>query len=189
MGWLLEKPLFIVAIGLLTSALLGGFWLQTGRKPLVYALALVVSLTCALVLLERAVETDREQIEATLEQISRDVERNDLDAVLRYLDPTATEIRRRAAAEFARFEFQRVSIKQNLEISIQADQQPAAATATFNVVVVLSERSGLHRERSGMREEIRAPQFIMLNLRKEEGTWQVTDFDHQPPQAGFQRGR
>ena len=187
MSWLLEEPLYIVVIGLLASAILGGFWLQTGQRPLAHALALVLGLTFALVLLERAVETGREQIEAILEQAARDVEANDLKAVLRFLHPSATTVQQQAVEEFARFEFHRVSIKQNLEISIQADQEPQVATATFNVMVVFSERSGFSRQPSGLRKEIRVPQFITLQLQKENDTWQVVNFSHQQPQAGFQQ--
>ena len=187
MSWLLEEPLYVLVIGFVTCALLGGFWLQTGYRPLATAIVAVVGLTFALVLLERTVETDREKIEAMLQQAARDVEQNDLIAVLRLVHPSAKSIHQQATVEFSRWEFHRVSVKQNLEIAIQGDQQPRTATATFNVVVVLSARSGLTREPAGSRKERRVPQYITLKLQQVKDSWRIVQFDYQPPQVGYQR--
>jgi hypothetical protein len=61
-----------------------------------------------------------------------------------------------------------------------SDQDPRQAVATFNVVVVISDRSGLLNERH-------IPRFVSVTLRKEDDAWRVIDYQHQPPQKGFQR--
>ena len=59
--------------------------MQTGYRWLLHATLGVAALTVGLLLLERWVETEPEQIEATLRRIARDVERNDLDAILSHV--------------------------------------------------------------------------------------------------------
>ncbi|MDP7302774.1 MAG: hypothetical protein QGG09_06710, partial [Pirellulaceae bacterium] len=74
---LLESPILVIVIGLTTAALLGGLWLQTGKRILLVLLVAILALTAAGIIFERSVETDREQIEKTLHRIARDIERND----------------------------------------------------------------------------------------------------------------
>jgi uncharacterized membrane protein YhiD involved in acid resistance len=180
MAWLLEKPLFIVVMGLLTAAVLGGLWMQTGRRSVFYALAAALVLTGLLLALERAVETDREQIESTLYHIARDVERNDLEAVLRHAHSEAKWIRRQASDELPRYDFQDVNIKSNLTIRLESDEDPRQAVAEFNVVVVLSDRLGFLKDR-------RIPRFVIVTFLRENGDWRVTDYEHHDPREGLKR--
>ena len=180
MAWLLEKPLFIVVMGLLTAAVLGGLWMQTGRRSVFYALMASLVLTGLLLALERAVETDREQIELTLHRIARDVERNDLEAVLRYVHSEAEWIRRQASDELPRYDFQEVNIKPNLRIRFESDKNPRKAVAEFNAVVVLSERSGFLKDS-------RIPRFVIVTFLQEGGAWRVANYEHHDPREGLTR--
>ena len=56
---LFESPMLVIAIGSTTAALLGGLWLQTGKRVLLVLLVGVLALTATGVILERSVETDR----------------------------------------------------------------------------------------------------------------------------------
>lgn len=180
MNWVLEQPLFIAAIGLVTCILLGGHWLQTGRKSLAAALALAVVLTGGLIVVERAVETDREQVEQTLRQIAKDLQRNDLSSLLEHVHPGAATIRDRVETEFPRYTFDRVSIKPNLEIKLSAGEPPGEAVAEFNVVAVVSDSSGLLNSR-------RLARFVVLTLHRHTDSWKVVEYEHHAPQVGYQR--
>lgn len=177
---LLESPILMLVIGLTTAALLGGLWLQTGKRILLVGLVAILTLTAAGILLEKSVQTEREKVEATLHTIARDIERNDRPAVLRHIHSRAPEIRRAAESETATYEFEQVKIKSNLEIELH-DTDPPTATARFNVVVVGSG-GGLGKHR-------RVPRYVKLILEKEEGQWRVLQYSHQDPSVGFKKRR
>lgn len=174
-----ESPILMIVIGLTTAALLGGLWLQTGKRVLLVVMLGVLGLTAAGIILERSIETDREQIDKTLHRIARDVERNDRAAVLKHVHSRATQIRQAAATETAMYRFERVTIKSNLEITVAADTEPKTATATFNVVVVGSG--------GGLGKHSRVPRFVTLDLEQEDGQWRVLSYAHEDASMGFKK--
>jgi hypothetical protein len=178
MTWLLERPLFIVALGLLTAVVLGGVWIQTGRKSVLYALFVALAMTGSLLILERSVQTDREVVESTLYSAARDVQRNDLAAVLQYIHPNAVSIRREAEAEFPRYEFREVRIKPNLEITVFPERSPPEAIARFNVVVDITDRSGFLGDS-------RVPRYVEVTFRQDGKRWRVVDYHHDDPREGL----
>jgi hypothetical protein len=140
MMWLFEQSLLLVVLGTIAVVVLGFTWLQTGRRPLLYAALACVVLTVCGVLIGRWVVTDREAIDAVLRQMAREVERNDLDAVLQHVHSQSPQIRARASAEFPQYQFESVSIKSNLQITVDQAKNPPEAVAKFNVLVVGSLR-------------------------------------------------
>jgi len=178
MAWIFEQPVFILVIGLSTVVILGWLWLQTGRKIFVIAVAAAAVLTTLGMLVERNVRTDREQIEATLHEIARAVERNDLQAVLDRVDPQAARIRQVASAELPRYEFEAVKIKPNLKITVR-DDDPLAAEAEFNVVVIASG--------GGLAKQQRVPRFVVVEFRKVDDRWLAVSYRHSDPRDGFKR--
>ena len=180
MIWLSEKPLVIVLMGVTTAIVLGGLWMQTGRKSALYALLCSLVATAGLLVLERLIVTDREQIDTILHQAARDVERNDLEALFRYTHSRAESIRRQARAELPRYVFEQVSIKSNLEINVRTDRDPPTARARFNAVVTLSEREGLIHHR-------RIPRFVIVVFEKEGDEWRVVGYEHDEPGRGLLR--
>jgi hypothetical protein len=177
MTWIVEEPLYIAILGVVTLAFLAFAWTQTGYRWLLHATLGVAAFTVGLLLLERWVETEPEQIEATLRRIARDVERNDLDAILSHVYSGATETLARARSEFPRYSFRVVNIKRNVEVQLQAGAEPPAADVTFNVVVDVTERSS----------EIpyHVPRFVHVTLRKEDGRWKVATYSHDEPQSSL----
>ncbi len=179
MTWLFENPVPAIIIGGLTAAILGGGWLQTGRKWLLYAMIMMIVLTFAAVILERVVITDREQITATLHEIAAAVERNDVDTALGYVYSGSPEVRSYAAAELARYEFTEVDIKRNLEIEVFPKANPPRAVAEFNVTVRLSVRDTLYTNN-------RIPRWVQVTFYQEaDGTWRVGGYQHDEPTRGY----
>ena len=174
-----ESPVLMIVIGLTTAALLGGLWLQTGKRFLLVFLIGVLALTAAGVILERSVETEPERIEKTLHQIARDIERNDQAALVRHIHSQATQIRQAATTEMGTYEFDQVTIKSNLQIEVDAGTEPKTATARFNVVVVGSG-GGLGKHR-------RVPRYVTLELKQEDGAWRVLDYAHEDPTRGYKK--
>lgn len=175
---LFEDSLLYVVLGTITAVVLGFAWLQTGRKQLAYALAIIVFLTLAVVIVERVVVTDREAVSAVLRAAARDIERNDLRGLLQHLHSQAPQIRAQAEAEFPKYRFESVSIKPNLEITFDGPKDPNEAVAKFNVMVI-----GSHRDDTI--EHWRAPRYVIVTFRKERGEWRVFAYEHHNPQQGM----
>ncbi len=177
MTWILEEPIYIVILGVLVLGFLGFALMQTGYRSIFHAMLPVVALTVGLLILEHSVETDKEQVEATLQQIARDVEANDLDAIYAHIYSGAPEILARAKREFPRYTFGRVKIKNNVEVVFENDQQPRKAIVTFNVVVDVRQGSFHHPH---------VPRFVRVTLALEDGKWRVAAYSHSDPIKTFQ---
>jgi len=177
MTWLVEEPLYIVILGAVTLAFVGYAWMQTGYRALMHAAIGVAALTVGLLLLEYLVQTEPEQIEDTIRQIGRDVERNDHETIYSHVYSGAPAVLAEAQREFPRYRFARVVIKRNMEMTFDRDANPPSADVTFNVRVDLVELS------TGI--DWRIPRFVRVRMCKEGGRWKVAQYSHNEPQAGI----
>lgn len=179
MIWLTENPFPILLIGALTTAILASGWLRTGSKWLLAGVLAALAVTVGLVLAERWIVTDREQVAQTLYEIAAAVERNDVEGALQYAYSGTPEVRDHANTELRLYQFSEVNIKRNLEIEVFPNSDPPLATAEFNVVVVLGTRNGLLADR-------RIPRYVEVTFYREaDGRWAVGGYDHFAPQRGF----
>jgi len=174
---LFESPLPLLVIGGLAAVGLGLGFYHTSRLWMLWAAIAAAVLTAGVWLLEQAVVTERELVEQTLYAAAADLERNDLPAVLGHISPRAAEMRGRVSAILPTIEIERVSIKDNLKITLAKDQISPLAEATFNCTITLTGRdiAGTH------------PLFFIVRLRKEEGRWQMTSYDVDRFTAGMQK--
>jgi hypothetical protein len=179
MIWLTENPFPVLLIGALTTAILVSGWLRTGSKWLLASAIAAVALTVGLVLAERWIVTDREQVTQTLYEIAAAVERNDVDGALEYAYSGTPNVREHANAELRLYRFSEVNIKRNLQIEVFANHDPPMARAEFNVVVVLTTRNGLFTDR-------RIPRYVEVTFyREDDGRWAIGGYDHFDPRRGF----
>ena len=179
MIWLTENPFPALLIGSLTTAILAGGWLRTGSKWLLSAVIAAIALTVGLVLAERWIVTDREQVTQTLHDLAAVVERNEVAAALEYAYSKSPAVRSQAANELPLYRFSEVNIKSNLQVEVFPNVDPPMATAEFNVVVVLSTRDGLIANR-------RIPRYLEVTFYKEDdGQWRVGAYNHFDPRRGF----
>jgi hypothetical protein len=179
MTWLTENPFPILLIGSLTTAILVGGWLRTGSKWVLGGAIVAIAITVGLVLAERWIVTDREQVSRTLHEIAAAVERNDVEAALTYAYSGAPDVRAHADAELRQYRFSEVNIKRNLQIEVFPNRDPPLATAEFNVIVVLTTRDGLVGTR-------RIPRYVEMTFYKEDdGRWGVGGYEHFDPRRGF----
>lgn len=180
MTLLLEEPLPIVMIGLLIVAILGGVWIRSGRNWLIYALVAVIVLMAVMLLLERWVDTYREQVDATLRQCAAAVENNDMEAVLGHVQADAGEIRLQARNELPRYRFKKVVIARNLEIAVDSQHDPPQAVAEFNVILDVTLRRGMADMKGAVR-------FVEVTFQlDDDGQWRVIRYRHNPPMRRFQ---
>jgi len=164
MTWILEEPIYIVILGVVTLAFLGFALMQTGYRPLLHAMLGVVALTIGLLILEHSVVTKREQVETALHAMARDVESNDLDAILSHVYSGAPNVRANAERVFPRYKFNEVRIKNNVKVTFEKNANPPEVLATFNVVVDVVY-AGVHYPRQ--------PAVVDVTLIQENGQWRV----------------
>ena len=149
----------------------------TARPAFLYAAIGVVLLAAGLVIVERSILTPREEVRAEIYAIAAALEANDTDAVLAHVSPTVPKLRERGARALGEVIIEQVKIKPNLKVQLAAGDPPTKATATFNVVVIGSQR------RSGVSHQ-RGAWFFTVDLVKEGGDWRVVDYRQQDPRRG-----
>ncbi len=141
---LLENPLPIYAVGTVLATVCGLAFLARRNLPSLFALIGVVVLTLLLVVVERVVVTEREQVEAALQQLMRDVEAGDMSAVLARIDSGAAKMRNDVEKLMPQAEIKDTGAT-SVRVEVDADTEPMTATSRFRGKV-----DGVHR-RSGMR--------------------------------------
>ena len=176
--WLFEQPLVILFLGIVLVAALAGGFIQTGRRPLLFAMLAVIALTAGLLVLERIVVTQVEQVESTLHQIAAHLERNDVNAVVKMISEGAPELRNEARQKMGLIEISQVRIKNNLKVEIVKDQEPPVAEARFNAVIRGTDRLGQYGDQA-------YPRFFIVNLRLEDEQWRVRSYEVQDPRRGI----
>src|SRR6476661_1585024 len=177
MPWLYEQPLIIVVLGVALLLGLGAAWSASGRKELLYSMAVVVVLLIAGLVIERLVVTDREAIRATLLQIARDVQSNDRRAVLRHVHFSATELKKKAEAELPNYHFTECRVTRINLIDIDRHAEPRSAMVELNIII-----SGEFKY-AGLEATGTYPRWVKLHmLREKDGRWTVVEYDHDDPQ-------
>jgi hypothetical protein len=176
---LFENPWWIIFIGAIIEAVLGIVLFRTGRGVLLWVMLGVLALTLLGVLIERLVVTERERVEMTLDGITAALEANDLNRVLSYVSPDATQTRRRATWAMGRIEVQSARIY-NLEISINRLTSPPTAKAAF-----FGHLS--YRDRQGEIPYNNYGSKFVVDLRKQGEVWVVTGHVEQQATEGKDR--
>ena len=181
MNWLFEQPLIIVVLGMLLILGLGAAWSASGRKELLVGMVAALALLIGGLVVERMVVTDREAIDATLEQIARDVQSNNRRALLRHIYSGAPELKQKAEAELPNYEFTECRITKIFSRDIDRLAEPRSAIVEFNVLV-----SGNFRYEGMSFSDSNIPRWVKLHLvREKDGRWTVQEYEHDTPQRGF----
>jgi low affinity Fe/Cu permease len=170
MSWVLEQPVAIIFVGLVTVAILFGGLVQTGKKWLLYVMIATAAFFAGLVVVEQVVVTRREQVENTVYQIARDVEANDVEAVVRHLSKARPELRATARRYMSYLEVEQAKIKNDLRVELHLDRDPPTATARFHAMIVGSDPAGEVRHQ-------RYPKGFVVQFVLEDDTWYVYDYE------------
>lgn len=174
MLWLMESPYTILLTGAFFAGLCIFAWFQNGRREILLGLVGVIAATLGLYSLERWWVTDGEAIQATIYQIARDVESNDVNRMLPHFHPSARDIAEQARAEVGNYKFESISVKSNFEITLEPKHQPPKAVVGFNAVAVLSVES------MGLKNST-IPRYIQFTMYKDsaDGKWKIAGYAHR----------
>ena len=177
---LFEQPLIILFAGVFVGAVLGGAFVATNHRGFLAGLLLSAVATVGMLLVERLVVTEREQVKAALLTMSRDLESNNVGAVTRHIASSATDLKSEAESRLHQIQVDQARIKRNLKISVNDRIARPTARATFNAVLKLQTKSGQLAERP-------IPRFFELDLRKEGADWKVESYQMHDPLEGLKK--
>lgn len=127
---ILESPLPAIVFGIILTAILAVVFLNTRRKSVLAAMAVVLLIAVGGVALEKWWVTDREQIEATLNDIARALESNDLERIYTFIEPDADKTRTLAAINMALVTVRSAKVR-NLEVKVNRLASPPVAEIRF----------------------------------------------------------
>lgn len=142
MTTLLESPAPAIAIGgFLAVCALVVFLSRRTLGPLV-ALALVLALTGGMLVVERVVLTDREEVEAAVAGVLAAVEANDVEGVVRWIDPQDEAIVRDARALMPIVNVERARAMGGVAVDVQPGASTAQAQSKFRAMFNGTSREG-----------------------------------------------
>ena len=165
---LLEDPTPIILFGIVAEAVLGVILLRTGRAVLLWAMAGVLVLVLAGIGLEQLMETDREQVEATLDRAVAAVAANDRDGLLVHIHSSASEARRLVNWGFGQANFTDAKITHVEILPINYLINPPRAEVRINGIVDF-------KLRRGETPYPRRPINMTLKLQRESDRWLIID--------------
>jgi len=126
---LLENPTPIWAVGAVLATLTALIFLARRNLPSLFALVGVVVLTLLLVLVERIIVTEREEVEAAVYRLAAAVEANDLPAVLAHLDPASIKPTSDAKTLLLRLKIAKAHVGGTLSVDVDSSINPHQATS------------------------------------------------------------
>ncbi len=171
----LESTWSLGLCGLLVALACGFWWTQSGARVAALCTLAMLVLTTILVVISLRVETDRERIRKTIDEVAEAIEQNDLPRVLGYIYSGATEGVTRAKQELPSYKFTEARLTRLKSIEVNRRTKPATAIAEFNVAVEI--------EAQGQRVPVR--RFVKVYFSEQGGRWLVRDYEHFEPLSGL----
>jgi hypothetical protein len=171
---LFEDPTTLIVAGALIEVLLGIGLFKSGRGVLALPMIGVLVLVGLGVLVERLVVTDREHVETALDGVCRALMANDVEGVLKHIDPEAGGIRSHVQSILPRAHITDARLY-DVVIRVNHHTSPPSAQADFTGRV-----KGRFQGDGGGGEGPVLRKFT-VNFRQEGDNWLITDYeDHGP---------
>lgn len=170
-----ENPLWLGICGALVTIVAAFLWMQTGARSAAATALVAIILTVLLVLVSLRVETDREKVIQTINQVADAVESNDLQRVLGHISPNAMQGLRRARHELPQFTFREARMTRLKSVLINRNSTPPTALAEFSVIVDVSANG----------QQARVPLFVKAYFVQDADRWLVRDYEHFDAAAAF----
>ncbi|MBI3836598.1 MAG: hypothetical protein HY288_01515 [Planctomycetia bacterium] len=175
MTWFVESPWPSVMLGIGLEAILAIFLVRSGRAVVIAAMVGVLALTAGLVVLERIIVTQTEQVENTLDEIAGALESNDANAVLALFSSHSLR-RAEVQSAMSRVRIGEAKIGGDLEIRLNQLTSPPSANAYF------TGRVQVKRTRETIPYEHVVRKF-KVTLRQEGNRYRVFDYEDADPRG------
>lgn len=172
--WIAENSFLPFMTGLLITGILACLAFMLSNRHLALLAAIVGIGSVALVITERYIVTDREQVNNLLYEVANDVEFNRHDAILSHMKVDSRAYKS-AVVEMPKYKFRRCNITGIREIQLKPDVNPTSATVNFVVFVDVNAMQTHQYDGPGRRE-------VTLTLEKQpDGKWLIVDYSHRHP--------
>jgi len=168
MNWLAENALVVWAIGAIALTMAVIVYFQTGSRGSQYGIVAVVLVTAALLVTESMLETPREAVARTLDEIAAEVRSNDVPGVLSYISLSAASLRKEIETAMPLATIERAAILGTPQITVGPGDDPTQATVACRVFVHGTLKGGGHKG-----GEMAACNVIMS---REGDRWLVTSY-------------
>ncbi len=164
-----ESPWPAVALCAVLLFVFGTLFVRTGRVWALAVMAAAVAGLVGLVVLERAIVTETEEVEDTLYGIAEDLEANDTTRVLDSFAPNCPRIGQTRSA-LSRVTVQSATVGRDLEVRINKLTSPPTATAYFTGRLQVRDNSGTIPYENYIRK-------FKIKLERHADRWLIADFD------------
>jgi len=173
MDFLLESEIVVGLVGLLISAMLIYVGLRLAQSRVWLAGVAALALTLILVAVGFWVETDREQIRRSMNEIAIALRDNNHERVFSYFHPNATAGILQVKTELPQYTFKSARVTRVIDVSVNSSTQPPTAVSEFiaSVKVMLNNPSLYDGPRDARR-------FIKVYWMKKNDRWLVRDYEH-----------
>jgi hypothetical protein len=129
MNFLAENAIVIWMAGAVLVTMCGIVYVQTRAGKALVAMLIAVLATGSLLVAERLLETPREAVVRSLEELADAIEANDLPEVLTYIAPNAKLVRSDAETLMPMVKVNKANIVGTPEVTLDLATQPPTATA------------------------------------------------------------
>lgn len=172
---LLESPLPAILGGIVLLLLLAIAYFAVPKRGIVIAMGVAAAGIVGLVLLERTITTEREEVEIALLHLAKTLETNDVAAVQELIAPDATLVRNAAQRHMPRYQINEVHVARDLEVTVDSNASPPKAIAKFTCRVNANDRKGELPYNSALLE-------FSIHFRKDGDRWLVESYDVDQPE-------
>ncbi|MEX0678183.1 MAG: hypothetical protein WD063_13960 [Pirellulales bacterium] len=168
-----ESPWPATMLCIVLEVILSIIFMRTGRGLVVVAMGVVLAITAAMLVLERTIVTDTEEVEDTLDGIAEALEANDAAAVLAAISPACPKLAQ-ARSALDDVTIRSASVGADLEVRISKLTNPPTATAYFTGRIEGKDNRGTIPYEHFVRK-------FKVKLEKRGDRWLVTDYDQADP--------
>ena len=173
MSYLTEHPGLFSATGFFFLVCLIGLFAYSRSKHLLPLMAAALALVIIPLVIDRLVETDQEQLKRRIYEMARCVSYNDVNGLLKYVDPKAVYTISQIESEMPTFEFSSCNVMKFNNIFIAEDQSEAQVT----FLVLVNVHAPNYQNHHGL-----ANRLVRLDFKRDDNEqWKVTKLDHDPP--------
>jgi len=176
MQWIFDSPWTILLVGLAIEALLAVFLLRSGKPVLIGSMVAVGLLTAGLLVVERVVVTDEEEVSDTLDGIAAAMESGDVPQVMAGFSPNCARYRE-IQNSLSRYKVRKAHVGGDLQVRLNRLTSPPSATAYFTGRI----------EGRDQRGEVPYEHIIRkfkLTLQKPAQQWLIAEVEDADPRAG-----
>jgi len=171
-----ESPGHLITIGVLLTCFAALLWFMTQKRILAFLALLLAIGTISIIVIERSIITDREQITENIFELADYVANGDADGVASHVAPEKTNFIKRIRDEMSRINLSECRLTGFNEETVSGHPPD---NAFFDFVVWASGNGHGHKGTGAVR--------VALEFEKRDGKWLIVAYDYVPSNVANNR--